>query len=623
MTCHYDGVEGRLANHSAGSLLDEALELVRHSPQLYLAGLPGALLLGVTFAVFVLFHRGAWLVVPADEMLFARTVPASLAVALALGLRGVGHGVVARRLALALGRAPRRWRPLALFGAALLVPALTLPAAVLLLFPALFVGGRLAPLPALIAGEGSPLPEAVAACWTRPRGDAWLGSAVTLVTTLLGVLLVVNLLLGSWLGVHALRMLTGADTTVLSRVASPFNEGFLLGVVVLAAVLMDPVFAVARALLALRMTAGPTVEGLERRWRQHLARPGPLPSAIVLLLTLTFASPLGAHAEVRSLHDWVSGAEQIAESLQGLADEWEGAETVLLELERPWMDQSLSGKVRLPSGGLLELHGEALLGGLPERIDSMWSADLVRAKAVQIELASVEAALLLTVSPSSGLSSERALAEELSGGRYRLRDEMDGASRVRRPGLREKIVSWWNALWDEQDAPVVGGPVAPPGTSSRMIVGLVAVTVSLAVIAMLVLLLRAVSWPRRAPLRSGSTGLSKGVDPRSRTSRNWLVEAEFAADCGRYEEAIRNLYLGVLAYQDSVGAIEARPGRSNGEYVSSFRGEQAARARFARATLQFDQLRYGGTPSSPERWSSMRSECAPLLSSPGSRGDSS
>lgn len=623
MDSPFDGVERRLPNHRPGSLLDESLALARGAPQLYLAGLPGALLLGATFAAFVLLHRGPWLVVPPDEMLVGRTLPASLAVTLAFGLRGVGHGLVAQRLARAVGRPPQPWRPSLLFGAALLVPALTLPGAALLLFPGLLLAGRLAPLPGLIAGQGSSLPEAVAACWARPWRDAWLGSVATLVTALLGAALVANLLLGSWLGVHALRMLTGADTTGLSRVASPFNEGFLLGVIVLAAVLVDPVLAIVRALLALRMSAGRTAEGLERRWREHLARPGSLSVGVGLLLALMCCSPPAALADPRPLSDWVLRAEQAAEQLQGLADGWQGAETIMLDPLRPVIGQSLSGEVQLPSGEVMDLRADSLLAGLPDRIDSAQSAEITRSTAGQIELASVEAALLAHLLQDSDLSSERALADELAGGRYRLHEGVDGAPRVRRPGLRQRLASWWDHLWEDEEALVVAEPASPPGTSSRVLVGLVAAGVSLAVIAMIVLLSRTLARPRRAPLQPAPCRVSQGPDPRSRSSRSWLVEAESAAERGAYGEAVRNLYLGVLAYQDSVGAIEARPGRSNGEYVGSFRGESAVRARFARATLQFDQLHYGGGPADSQRWSRMRAECVPLLSTPGSQGDRS
>lgn len=606
----FDGVRRRLRDATASGLLDEALSLAVRAPELYLLGVPGALLAAVSVAVFALLHRTAWLGLEPGDVLLSRTLPAATLVALAWLLRSLSHGAVARRLARALGHEPiPRARPLPQLAGASVVAGQALLGAPLVL-PAAAALGRLAPLPGLLAVDGLPLAEAAALCWRQPRPRSTRATVAVLATWLLGLVLLVDLVLGGVLGVAALRMLTGADTTGLSRLVSPLNPGWVLSLTLVAWVLVDPLLALVRGLLFLELRLGTSGADLERRWRDLIARAA-APVVGVLLLGLL---PSAVRAqETVPLWVWEADAEAAAETLTDLADGWDGAETVALLPLRPVLESELTRPVETPDGVLL-VEGESLLDGLPDRMDDPASVEAARRVAATLRSAAADARALRTGTRAAAPDASAALAAELLAHPYRLHRGPE-AARQRREGWRERLSAWWESLWrgtgEQRDpAPDAGGE----SRASALTVALVAAVAALLVLGLLVLGWRSLRRTPEPPVATDAALARRdGPDPRSRSARDWLADADESAARGAYGEAVRLAFLGVLAHQDRLGAIEARPGRSNGEYRSTYAGSEASRRRFVDVSHAFDRARYGALPTDASTWRSVRRDSAPLL----------
>lgn len=608
----------RSVSSGGAALVDEALALVRTTPALYLAGLPGALVLGSALAAFVLAHRGPWGPV-GDGLLPGPTLVTALLVAFAYAVRSAAHGHVARRLATSRGRACASspgW--LAGAWAGLLVPALVTPG-LLLLVPGALLTGRLAPLPGLILAEGRTTPQAVSACFARPRADAWRAAGAWGVLLLLAGVVLVNLLLASVLGVFALRMLTGADTTGLARLASPTNEGFLLGALVITAVAFDPLVALVRALVFIHMTSEETGDGLERRWASLLARRASSAALVVCAVggLYALASPSRALAAERppsrSLDAWVSNANEGAARLRALATGWEGAETIVLAPLEPVLIDALAGPVIVPPGRALPVDPGALLIGLPERIDSPDAVVATLEVADRIDQAAGEAVELTRSAPGDG-SARSALRAELAERRYRLAAPDLGPASEQGPGLQARLAALWDRLFDDDPGPQASeaSPESEPGRGNLGVI-LVAAAVVLALGGLLAVLVRAATLrPRRSsPARAVAPVLQAPAPEEARP--DLLATADAEAARGDFRAAIGSLWAGVLRAQDAAGHLRDDPGRSNGEHLRSWSGDQDAAVRFRRAAVHADGLQFG--PAAPDAggWTSLRDECAPLL----------
>jgi len=597
----------------AAALVDEALELARTRPSLYLAGLPGALLLGTAVSVFILAHRGPFGPVSGGP-LPAVTLVSGLVVALAYAARSAVHGHVARRVARGRGRSAvegPRWMGAAWAG--LLLPALAGPASVLLV-PGALVMGRLMPLPGLLLVEGRRLPDAVSACFARPRRHAWHAVGAWAVLLLLALVVIVNLLLAAVLGVFALRMLTGADTTGLARLASPANEGFLFGAVVITGVAFDPIVALVRALVFVDMTSDETGDGLERRWAALLSSRASAVAAALLLGVASF-SPSGAMAQDRggrSIEAWVSNANEGAARLRALATGWEGAETIVLAPLVPVLGDALSGPVVVPPGRALPVDPAALLRALPERIDSPDAVITTLEVADRIERAAVEA-VELTRSPPGDGSARSALRAELADRRYRLAAAASADDASDGPGLQARLAALWDRLFGDD----AGNPAAAPPDSAEtgggsVAVVLVAVAVVLALGALLAVLLRAATArPARRTVRAPVAPPPRSPPASGGSDR--IAGADEEAARGDYRAAITSLWTGVLEAQDAAGHLRATPGRTNGDHARAWTGEAEGKLQFARAATTADGLQFGPSPPDEGGWTTLRAECVPLL----------
>ncbi len=83
------------------------------------------------------------------------------------------------------------------------------------------------------------------------------------------------------------------------------------------------------------------------------------------------------------------------------------------------------------------------------------------------------------------------------------------------------------------------------------------------------------------------------LNPLSRDSRDWARQAEDLYRQGRLAEAVRALYLAVLAVAHLRNWIEYHPSKTNWEYVRSFAGPPEGRAGLGGLTRTFEILWFG------------------------------
>ncbi|MBK7860039.1 MAG: DUF4129 domain-containing protein [Archangiaceae bacterium] len=99
----------------------------------------------------------------------------------------------------------------------------------------------------------------------------------------------------------------------------------------------------------------------------------------------------------------------------------------------------------------------------------------------------------------------------------------------------------------------------------------------------------------------------------SRPPEGWAGLADELAKKGLFREAIRNLYLALLARLHRDGAIDYDPSKSNWDYFRGFKGPLTALTPFKELTRRFDFAWYGNLEVRPDSWATFRSITQPLL----------
>ena len=106
------------------------------------------------------------------------------------------------------------------------------------------------------------------------------------------------------------------------------------------------------------------------------------------------------------------------------------------------------------------------------------------------------------------------------------------------------------------------------------------------------------------------------TDPMSALSRpalTWASLADELAARGEYREAIRHLYLALLARLHAEGRISYDATRSNWEYLRELKGTATLLASFRELTRRFDFAWYGHLMVDPLAYGTFRELTAPLL----------
>lgn len=187
---------------------------------------------------------------------------------------------------------------------------------------------------------------------------------------------------------------------------------------------------------------------------------------------------------------------------------------------------------------------------------------------------------------------------------------------------------WWDALWRalwEWVEKNKGRPLETPSPSSGHPMA-AANAVMIAAVVVIAALLGYLLLKGRAPKKheitvdeSGTVSEVAQVDPASALARpadRWAGLADELAARGSFREAIRHLYLALLARLHHDGAIDYDPTRSNWDYLSTFKGPSPARSAFRDLTRRFDFAWYGNLDVTSEAWLAFRLGAEPLLAAP-------
>ena len=120
---------------------------------------------------------------------------------------------------------------------------------------------------------------------------------------------------------------------------------------------------------------------------------------------------------------------------------------------------------------------------------------------------------------------------------------------------------------------------------------------------------------------AASTEMHIETDVR-RPPREWDAEAEEHAANGRWRDAVRCRYRGLVARLAAAGAVDEVPGRTAGEYrLEVRRSRPDAAPPFTDATDIFERAWYSGRAALPEDDAQFRELAGQVLEHATSRGD--
>jgi hypothetical protein len=200
-------------------------------------------------------------------------------------------------------------------------------------------------------------------------------------------------------------------------------------------------------------------------------------------------------------------------------------------------------------------------------------------------------------------------------------DDAQPTERVDESDWLQRLLEWLARLLKDTTVAERERPLAGP--SMPMFGASVVIALALAlVVGVLVYLL--VHF-RRRPEAAEQEALDQGLVSQavldeasalSRPAEGWAELADRLADQRRYRDAIRALYLSLLARLHRDGAIDYEPTASNWDSVRSYRGPREGKQRFRTLTERFDFAWYGQEQVAQEAWATFRETTLPLLSAP-------
>ncbi len=629
----------RVRRARSSILLDEGVALIQSDPLRWLGGpLLAATPLAALSLLFVHLHREVWIDDAWGGWVVVGSAALSAAVVLAYQLRAVAHGVIARRVVAALhpsaleGTSGRlRWASLICVGT--VGSAFTLIGFGLAVLPGLAIAGFCAPLAAVVAVEERDAGAAIARCRRLPRGTVGKGLGSSMLFGGLALVAWINLLVGSQVLLIVLRALTGADVTVLSQLFGLGNEAFVLGSLVVALLLIEPLWAIQRALLYLDARLGQSGTDLVERWRKlteeddsrgrtgGLRSPGTTAAKLALVCLVGVGGPAAAWAQAPP-EDYADDLKYWRGELDAALDRYDTSGFEDLSYLKSSLETGLRRDVLPPSGGApLSFDGEALAEGLPDWIHTAETER--RARRTSRLLREAEHTCRALADPTlpalpDVVTARGLLEQELADTSYdtSVREE---AGEQYREGLQQSFRTWWEGLmrkltWKRPPPQPSTGP-APvlPAFDGRIVMALVALI--LAILIGVFLISQSAALRVRAPDIDGRLpGAGSDLpDARKRTPLGWRDHADQLAKEGLYREAIRSLFLAALARLDRTREIDYRRERTNGEHLRTFRGSDVRRDRFVDATWRFELAWYGGDPVGEADYERMARTARPLL----------
>lgn len=473
-------------------------------------------------------------------------------------------------------------------------------------FGFLFVGAHTVAYAATMRGQGSAL--GVYGTSARLLGPARQTAAFVRLAGFTQLLVALNLATGVSAGLSLGQSLLGLDLTFAQRFTSLDNGVWLATLAVVTFSLFEPLRAATAALLLIDgrvrqegLDLLASVEQLPARRKPKPAAAAPVVAALALLL---LPSPVqAAPTELRERVERVARLcrarveRQRLEDLDRLGERDRGAlERFVARVERRAYDgEDCDGASADLREGLQQLGEARAAAGSPDS-----AASRAAAKAI---LARPE----FQVIPEQAEAPEQPKEEEAPGWFRKAWDD-----------LWEAVFKWLRQSdrprdQEQPDLPDLGGP----GLGVDFVIVLAAIVLA----AVLVFIL--LRWREKRAAPGGEAAAGDGVtqtpltqDPMSALSRppeSWAGLADELAARGELREAIRHLYLALLARLHREGAIDYDPARSNWDYLQGFKGPLDVLGRFRELTRRFDFAWYGNLEVNPAAYAAFRDTAQPML----------
>ena len=423
-----------------------------------------------------------------------------------------------------------------------------------------------------------------------------------------------------WLGLKTAHALFGLDATFVDQFTSLSHAFYDVCLFALAQLLLDPVRCATGALLL--ADARVRHEGFDLLAALQRLRDSAAARAAAVLLAFAFAlSPRPAHAQSASPPS-IDQREDPVEALGSIIDELDEADDA--ELRR--------GLARAQG---LSRAERAKLVPLVRRLDRLLDDDddlaadaILRAAFAEAERVPRASSAQRAVQADPRAAAQRILARpEFQVAP--LHDHAAAADAVEGPTVPP---SWWTRFWkwvgrmlkklfDREHAhqPVEpAGGLAINGSAAELI------TYALAALAACVVVILAFRLlTQRKPGEPAAGSAAGGAAPGAPEEMNalakpawvWSSQADELAAAGRFREAIRSLYLALLAALHRRGAIDYHPALSNWDYCDGFRGQAGELQPFRELTSRFDFGWYGRLGADAEGYRAFKLLCAPFLGS--------
>lgn len=468
-----------------------------------------------------------------------------------------------------------------------------------------FVGAHQAIFAAAMRGEGSAL--GLYGTASRLLGAARYTAPFLRFGHTLQLVLIVNLHAGAAFAMLLGQQLLALDLNFVARFTSLDNPTWVATLVVVAFAAFEPVRAAAGVLLLIDgrvrqegLDLVAQLEQLPRRQRPKSPALAPL-AVLALVAPLAAAQPSGEPSVLRQrverlVDECEMGArvpEAGLEHLDGVSERDRSALTRFVSRveRRAYDEQDCDAAEDDLREGLKELEAARALS-------SATAAQQAREDAAQI-LARPEFQVV-----------ERAAAEPAPEP-----DEEPGTFGRWLQKLLKRFFEW---LLERDRAPTVRGPAfgGELAGANAVIVVIVLALVALGVF-LIVQLMRKPDAGEAEGTTSAAGEQPLSTDPMSALSKRpetWAGLADELAGQGQYRDAIRHLYLALLAHLHREGLIDYDPTRSNWDYLFGFKGPGHAKQAFRELTRRFDFAWYGQLEASEGAYQAFRTIVAPLLS---------
>lgn len=426
------------------------------------------------------------------------------------------------------------------------------------------------------------------------------------------VVVFVNLASGIAMGLYLGRALLGLDVTFFEQFASFQNPVYVLFLLALSAVALEPV-RVALGLLLL-VDARVRSEGLDllaavdrlAQRRSGLANGAGKAAALALVAgALAVLAPSPARADIDP---------QVEGDLSDLL-----ADTGLADDEDASAGFEAARRLKGPDAMALRRFTERLR----EAREAGESHDELRKRLVAglDEIREVEKGRGPVVDPRGMARSVLAQPEfEPPPERVEAPAQEDG-------GLFLKFLRWLlETLFGKPKPKPV--ELEMPGLPVELIRGVAYVALGVAIAVLLFLLVRSYLNRRKdeegddeeASGLAGGTGETADLESAlAKAPHGWWSDADALAARGDFRAALRALYLAVLSALHRRGAIDYDPTRSNWDYVRAFKGALEELPGFRELTRRFDFGWYGRLGNDPQGYGAARELAQPLVDLSGRR----